>query len=714
MNKKGFTLVELLGAMVILGIILALAAGVYTKVYDNQKEHTYQNKVSTIEVAAEKWAEETNLREPITITVKRLVAESFYQADKYNEDEELVEVLDPRDNSSMLCNTIDVTIEDGEVFALFTGEKDCDLKDKEEEKAKVKIAAYEYDTESKKVLKTLKNRDDLNTLLPWTRHAVLLVVEPTEEGYKDYTRVIYTNGAYSETKEVEKYNRISTKDIKKENIDPTKYANTYLVDTEVLLNTEYNIGIDLPKSSDNDKIYGIKSNDVVVRIDKEAPSISVNVAGNYTKESKKKVTIKGSDGAGSGLKAFYITTSPNGYDQGELMNDPSKPVIDNTLEIELGLGTYYVYAEDNVGNINDNNNGKGPEKIEIINIDDTNPSCVISVTGGRLGENGWYISDVELTFTTSTAGPTGYNYYFGTSNTPIYTGGIASGYVKEKENTTKKYTITSNGTQQYYGYIKTPLGVTAKCSTEGINGGKGLRIDKEPPTIRAYDDPKTLGDEDYAFTNNVIATYGVSGRKSLVCVPPNSLKTGVYTVTCTAISNNGLSASVSFQVMHSYLAITGSLATKEVTGTYTKTETCRINGNCKDLTPGDPGYEGWKCYDDRCKIRECEYKCTGSFVGEKTRRLPLSYPCEKGDKCPDGWSACRGDWRDYGGADETNHVCYAESHTDTYTVETTYCPTSLSLNGIKYENLTPTRIGNDCYYCPNGGTFEKSSKSCKY
>ena len=233
-----------------------IAGGVYTKVYDNQKEHTYQNKVSTIEVAAEKWAEETNLSRATTITVKRLVVESFYQADKYDEEEELTEVLDPRDDSSMLCNTINVTVEDGVAIANFTGEKDCELKDYEEEKAKIKIAAYEYDKENKKVLKTLKDRDEINTILPWTRHAVLLVVEPTEEGYKDYTKVIYTNGAYSETKEVKEFNRISIKDIKKENIDPTKYANTYLVDTEVLLNTEYNVAIDLPKSNKDDKIYG--------------------------------------------------------------------------------------------------------------------------------------------------------------------------------------------------------------------------------------------------------------------------------------------------------------------------------------------------------------------------------------------------------------------------------------------------------------------------
>lgn len=710
MNRKGFTLVELLGAMVILGIIIALAGGVYTRVYENQKEHTYQNKVSTIEVAAEKWAEETNLGRTTTITVKRLVAESFYQADEYNEDTELMEVNDPRDDTSMLCNTIDVTIEDGVVKANFTGEKDCDLSDQEEEKAKVKIAAYEYDIVTRKVLKTLKERDDKNTILPWTRYAVLLVVEPTEEGYKDYTRVIYTNGAYSETKEVEEYNRISIKDIKKENIDPTNYANTYLVDTEVLLNTEYNIAIDLPKTSESDKIYGLKSNDVTVRIDKEAPSITTFVDGSYTTNSKKEVTIKGSDGSGSGLKTFYITTSPNGYKEGELMNDPSKPLIDNTLKIELGLGTYYVYAEDNVGNINDNNNGRGPEKIEIINIDDTKPSCVISVTRGTLGKNGWYTSDVELTFTTSIAGATGYNYYFGTSSSPTYSGGIASGYVKEKESTTKKYTVTSNGTQQYYGYIKTPLGVTAKCDTTGINGGKGLKIDKEPPKISPIDNPKSLGDEDYKFVDNIIAICGVSGLERVVCVPPESKKTGVYDVSCTATCNNGLSASTSFKAQHSYPAPT--LTTIQIR-TETVTERCYYTSNCwKTQFTGsiDPG-----CEDANKNAEKCEMSGSDCSNREQWKWYCCSASLHP-DTCKGGNNHCSG-----GFSGKDGSVCNGDGDCCQKTSKPVYgCPkwSGTLDDGISYTNIEAAKSssskGGTCYYCPKGGKFNASDKKCHF
>lgn len=498
MNKKGFTLTELLGVIAILGVLVAMSAAVYTKVFDNQKEHAYQNKVSTIEVAAEKWAEETNLSKPMTITVKRLVAESFYQADSYNVDKELAEVNDPRDDSSMLCNTIDITFNDGVALANFTEEKDCDLSRQEEEKAKIKIAAYEYDTASKKVIKVLKDRDDLNTLLPWTRNAVLLVVEPTEEGYKDYNKVIYTNGAYSETKEV-KNNIINTSAIFNKVINPDKFANTYLVDAELILNTEYNIAIELPKTNKDDKIYGIKSNDVTVRIDKENPSLSIKVPNEYTTGSTKKIEIKGSDGSGSGVKAFYVTTSPNGYNQGELKNDPNKELINNTLEVELKEGTYYVYAMDNVGNISNNNRG---EKIEVTNIDDSKPQCRITVVGGTLGENGWYTDDITLRFEAWGAGVTGFNYYFGTSSG---NGNVAKGYVKENGGAIHHdHLVTANGTQQYYGYLRTPLGTTGTCDTTGVND-VGLRKDDTRPTC-SISASGTLGDNDW-YTSDVTLSY---------------------------------------------------------------------------------------------------------------------------------------------------------------------------------------------------------------
>lgn len=718
MNKKGFTLAELLGVIVILGILITIATAVYTTVFDNQKEHTYQNKVTTIEVAAEKWADETNLSKPITITVKRLVAESFYQADYYNEDTELMEVLDPRDDSSMLCNTIDITTSDGIIEAHFTGNKDCDLSKQEEEKAKIKIAAYEYDTVSKKVIKVLKNRDDLISILPWTRYAVLLVVEPTEEGYKDYTKVIYTNGAYSETKEVVNNNRISTTNILNKVVEPNNYANAYLVDAELILNTEYNIAIDLPKTSDDDKIYGLKSNDITVRIDKEIPSLTTAVEGEYTTNPKKKVTIKGSDGSGSGLKTFYVTTSPNGHDQGELMNKPTDPLINNTLEIELGLGTYYVYAEDNVGNMNDNKDGKGPgpEKVEIINIDDSRPSCVISVTSGTLGANGWYTSDVELTFTTSVAGSTGYNYYFGTSSTPVYSGGIASGYVKEKENTTRKYTVTQNGTQQYYGYIKTPLGVTAKCDTTGLNGGKGLKIDKTPPSISAIDDPLILDDRDYTFTDNINKSCGVSGLDRLVCVPPESKKEGSYTVECTVTCNNGLTASVSFKVMHSYDAIQGNRDSK--TSMVEKcggNERCEWNGDETKCTTENVmvNYKGQTVQVEEGK--HCIHSCTGDY-GNRNVDQWVHYKCDSNDKvnCPAGWNHCSGNY--HGDPNNpTAYICILDGGCTGVNTTTYSCPTkNFTLDGQTYNNIKGKMVGSYCYYCPKGGTFNSTDKKCHY
>ena len=573
MDRKGFTLVELLGALVILGIIIALAGGVYTKVFENQKEHTYQNKVSTIEVAAEKWAEETNLGRTTTITVKRLVAESFYQADEYNEDTALMVVNDPRDDTSMLCNTIDVTIEDGVVKANFTGEKDCDLSDREEERAKVKIAAYEYDIVTRKVLKTLKERDDKNTILPWTRYAVLLVVEPTEEGYKDYTRVIYTNGAFSEEKSVNN-NILSTSSLVGKTVEANLYANAYLVDTEVLLNTEYNIAIDLPKTSEQDKIYGIKSNDITVRIDKETPSLTYDFENEYT-TTDKELTLKASDGAGSGLKTFYI------YDvDGKLINKPddfNAQENNNTMKITLKEGVYSVYAEDNVGNRNEL-----PEIIKMINIVSNPPNC--SFTLDRSPDyNGWYNKKVILTFKVTEPGSTGYNYYFGTSSIPTYSGGVASGFATTEIN--KSITLDTNK-HVYYGYIKTSLGLTNACSirvnvdtivpkipiiTSSDNKESG-KFHKDPFTLTASVSPENISGNIYYYgtTNNPTSTEKITVQE---VSKENKKGQYWYAKTC---SGSGLCSDVSSYMAKGLEINSGGFVKYEPLGAYCNLSYWRI------------------------------------------------------------------------------------------------------------------------------------------
>lgn len=103
MKKKGFTLVELIAVIVILGIIIALVAPSLIDTTDKSKKKALETKILDIELAASNWAmsfdaniawiSETCIvtgssgKEDIpcdktTVTVQQLLDSNFYQADK--------------------------------------------------------------------------------------------------------------------------------------------------------------------------------------------------------------------------------------------------------------------------------------------------------------------------------------------------------------------------------------------------------------------------------------------------------------------------------------------------------------------------------------------------------------------------------------------------------------------------------------------------------
>ena len=53
MNKKGFTLIEILAAVTILGILSVLAIGWYTNYLEYSKKNSYKTMAKSISTAAE-------------------------------------------------------------------------------------------------------------------------------------------------------------------------------------------------------------------------------------------------------------------------------------------------------------------------------------------------------------------------------------------------------------------------------------------------------------------------------------------------------------------------------------------------------------------------------------------------------------------------------------------------------------------------------------
>jgi len=83
----------------------------------------------------------------------------------------------------------------------------------------------------------------------------------------------------------------------------------------------------------------------------------------------------------------------------------------------------------------------------------TGPACVLYISSGTKGNNGWYTSNVVVKFkskTTTTSGAT------------ITTYGIGTGAANYNKKDT--YTVSSDGTTTVYGYVKDSNGKTATCS----------------------------------------------------------------------------------------------------------------------------------------------------------------------------------------------------------------------------------------------------------
>ncbi len=99
MNKRGFTLVELLAVIVLLGLIALIAAPAITGIIKQSKESLSDSQKQSIEMSAKNWATENMSKLPsdgecIIVTLSTLKSEGF--AD--------LEIKDPKTNDPLNVN----------------------------------------------------------------------------------------------------------------------------------------------------------------------------------------------------------------------------------------------------------------------------------------------------------------------------------------------------------------------------------------------------------------------------------------------------------------------------------------------------------------------------------------------------------------------------------------------------------------------------------
>ncbi len=78
-NNKGFTLVEVLAVVVILGILMTVAMPTYTNVYNSIKRTTYLNKIKTVTIAAKQYANNGVIKDELKINATKDTASQWYK-----------------------------------------------------------------------------------------------------------------------------------------------------------------------------------------------------------------------------------------------------------------------------------------------------------------------------------------------------------------------------------------------------------------------------------------------------------------------------------------------------------------------------------------------------------------------------------------------------------------------------------------------------------
>ncbi len=361
MDKKGFTLVEIMGAIIIMGVIALIATTGFTGISKRMKEQAYRNKVKLIETKAEVYASETAL---LDTNVKTLMEQGYIEADN-NKDE----VINPVDESIMNCHMVKIENDNGVFYAKYQEEEVCDLESLIKSGDGLTISArtesgggYESGTWTKENVELtlgFSTKIDLNNIesIIWNEDGYEEEIEINNNFNEQNKRLVYTYGVFDGNVSVEVY----TKD-----------------------KVRYKANID-------------------IKIDKEAPvsyenEIKINEKYIYTNYLKN-TSFKATDNNGSGINGYYLGKNFN-CESNTYYEYPSEE-----FNIDLYNGVYYMCVKDNVGNVS------GTLSFDVEKVDTSEPTCHLSASSGGISistsdgyskndsgvdEGRTYISDISL------------------------------------------------------------------------------------------------------------------------------------------------------------------------------------------------------------------------------------------------------------------------------------------------------------------------------
>lgn len=318
--NKGFTLVELLAAIVILSLIVLIAVPSYNRISDAINSNHRKNLISDIEISASKYAFDTS---KTMIFVDELVTEGYIESDEEGN------IIDPVNNGRLNCYIVEMNKQGDYYNAKFIDGKNydnngvCDLSKLQESSENVNI-------------EVLNGSEFVSDTSIWLTGSLSL------RATSNTLAIDCTNNRCSWTSS--------------SGASYTGTDNVILDNISTILETKYTFQYTI--YDDNTSEIKRYNQSVNLKIDNESPVIyenEINVTNRFVYTSSKNVTISASDGKGSGISGYYL-----GLYTGESCNSSnikSKYQTSNKFTISSN-GTYQICVKDNVGNVSSYNSLK--------------------------------------------------------------------------------------------------------------------------------------------------------------------------------------------------------------------------------------------------------------------------------------------------------------------------------------------------------------------
>ena len=343
--KKGFTLAEILGVIVIVGILLVLIVpAVINRITESEDEVKGATGNIIYDAADQYIKEHPDLYPPgqsgrYCITIKSLI-----------EDGKLVEpVIDPSTGEDISDKSVMVTI-------YTAGTSDFELTEKDTCEEIASVSFIDFDV-------TPKGSS-------WVKQRTVKIIWPKMDGdYKARYRI--DNGEWIYVDDINSYNGGTTEIIFNKSSAKTPLEAQYV-----------------GKGEDATSITDSRIN--IVNIDSVAPKCTLSLTGTKGDNDwyVSNVTVDFGDNRKnltddlSGVDDYGISTSSS---------DTFGKISSKIQSVDTDYITYYGYVIDKAGNI-----GRCNTKLR---KDSTKPTCEVKITDGKKGNNDWYITNVKFDMT---------------------------------------------------------------------------------------------------------------------------------------------------------------------------------------------------------------------------------------------------------------------------------------------------------------------------